>query len=188
MTENSAPPIPQDLQGTYRMAGEYICTHRGLVRGLIERIARLEQELSAAKAAHGETLLLLNKAAFETIPKLEQEAATIKHGPCCRDPWCEGECTCEICAPELAILELEIENEQWRTWGIVEIAVRNPNVAEYMSHWEERANKAEAQLARYRAPVSDEELVWLVKQYQPMEATNLSLALDALIEARKEQK
>lgn len=42
------------------------------------RIARLEQELSAAKAAHGETLLLLNKAAFETIPKLEQEAAALR--------------------------------------------------------------------------------------------------------------
>jgi hypothetical protein len=39
------------------------------------------------------------------------------------------------------------ELEQWKTWGVVEIAVRNPNVAEYMKHWEERATKAEAEVA-----------------------------------------
>ena len=38
--------------------------------------------------------------------------------------------------------------EQWKTWGIVEIAVRNPSVSEYMSHWEGRATKAEEALSR----------------------------------------
>jgi len=40
----------------------------------------------------------------------------------------------------------EEELEQWETWGIVEIAVRNPNVAEYMKHWEKRAIEAEERL------------------------------------------
>lgn len=31
--------------------------------------------------------------------------------------------------------------------GIIEVAIRNPSVAEYMAHWEGRAEKAEAQLA-----------------------------------------
>lgn len=42
--------------------------------------------------------------------------------------------------------ELLEEIAQWKTWGIIEIAVRNPNVAEYIKHWEERAVKAEEQL------------------------------------------
>ncbi len=33
------------------------------------------------------------------------------HGPCCRDPWCGGDCTCEICAPDLAIRDLKAELE-----------------------------------------------------------------------------
>jgi hypothetical protein len=44
-------------------------------------------------------------------------------------------CTCAPCA-------------QRRTWGVIEIAVRNPNVSSYMEHWEGRALKAEAELAR----------------------------------------
>ena len=39
------------------------------------------------------------------------------------------------------------ELEQWKTWGIVEISVRNPNVASYIEHWEGRAIKAESALA-----------------------------------------
>jgi len=39
------------------------------------------------------------------------------------------------------------ELDQWKTWGIIEIAVRNPNVASYMEHWEGRATKAEESLA-----------------------------------------
>ena len=40
------------------------------------------------------------------------------------------------------------QEEQWKTWGVVEIAVRNPSVSEYMSHWEGRATKAEEALSR----------------------------------------
>lgn len=46
---------------------------------------------------------------------------------------------------------MQTELSQWRTWGIVEIAVRNPNVASYMDEWEGRATKAEAELSTLRA-------------------------------------
>jgi hypothetical protein len=48
---------------------------------------------------------------------------------------------------------LEAEVEQWKTWGIIEIAVRNLNVASYMEEWESRAIKAEAEIERLKAPV-----------------------------------
>ena len=46
---------------------------------------------------------------------------------------------CEIC-------DLEAEEHILRYGGIIEVAVRNQNVAEYMAHWEGRAEKAEAAL------------------------------------------
>lgn len=49
---------------------------------------------------------------------------------------------------------LEAVNEQWCQWGIVEIAVRNHSVAEYMEHWEGRATKAESELASLREQVT----------------------------------
>jgi len=58
---------------------------------------------------------------------------------------------------EAQLLASQAECEQWKTWGIVEIAVRNPNVASYIEHWEGRALKAEAQVAQLTRPVSDEE-------------------------------
>lgn len=41
-----------------------------------------------------------------------------------------------------------------RTSCIVEIAVRNPQVADYCNHWETRAEKAESELARVRQELS----------------------------------
>lgn len=41
------------------------------------------------------------------------------------------------------------QEEQWKTWGIIEVAVLNPNVASYMEHWENRSVKAEAQIGRF---------------------------------------
>lgn len=38
---------------------------------------------------------------------------------------------------------LKRENEQWRTWGVIEVAIRNPSVSEYMRHWEGRTEAAE---------------------------------------------
>lgn len=44
--------------------------------------------------------------------------------------------------------EARVEIEQWKSWGIIEIAIRNPSVAEYMKHWEGRTEKAEAECER----------------------------------------
>jgi hypothetical protein len=38
--------------------------------------------------------------------------------------------------------------KQWESWGIIEIAVRNQSVSDYMDHWEGRALKAEADVSR----------------------------------------
>lgn len=46
------------------------------------------------------------------------------------------------------IVALEAEVAQWKTWGIIEVAIRNPSVSEYMRHWEGRTEKAEAEVAR----------------------------------------
>lgn len=35
--------------------------------------------------------------------------------------------------------------DDWRNWGVIEVAIRNPSVAEYMRHWEGRAISAEAE-------------------------------------------
>jgi len=45
------------------------------------------------------------------------------------------------------------EVEHYNKSGIVEIAVRNPSVADYMAHWEGRAEKAEAENERLRERV-----------------------------------
>jgi hypothetical protein len=39
-------------------------------------------------------------------------------GPCCREPWCEGDCTCEICAPELAARNRALEAAQKESEGV----------------------------------------------------------------------
>jgi hypothetical protein len=43
--------------------------------------------------------------------------------------------------------ELTRESDQWRTWGTIEVAIRNPSVSESMRHWEGRAESAEARCA-----------------------------------------
>jgi hypothetical protein len=85
--------VPEDLRDWYELAKEVSVKGTDAILrssardqvGLIERIARAEAERDAAK-----------------------------RGPCCREPWCEGDCTCEICAPELAIRDLKAENAQLR--------------------------------------------------------------------------
>lgn len=41
---------------------------------------------------------------------------------------------------------LSSRDKEWSGWGIVEVAVRNPSVAEYMKHWEDRVKVAEDKL------------------------------------------
>lgn len=54
------------------------------------------------------------------------------------------------------LTEAQAQIEQWKTWGVIEIAVRNPNVASYMEEWEERATKAEDRLSACEKPVTPE--------------------------------
>jgi hypothetical protein len=49
------------------------------------------------------------------------------------------------------IIAAEKELNQWHHWGVIEVAVRNPGVREYMEHWEGRATTAESQLAELEA-------------------------------------
>lgn len=46
--------------------------------------------------------------------------------------------------------ELRAELHLMKTAGIIEVAVRNPSVADYMAHWEGRATAAEAALTALR--------------------------------------
>jgi hypothetical protein len=49
----------------------------------------------------------------------------------------------EIAGAKARITELEAELHTMKTAGIIEVAVRNPSVSEYMAHWEGRVEKAE---------------------------------------------
>ena len=49
---------------------------------------------------------------------------------------------------ETEISTLRAELEQWTKWGMIEVAIRNPNVNSWMEHWEGRAIKAEVALKR----------------------------------------
>lgn len=55
----------------------------------------------------------------------------------------------EAQATEIARLTAEVET--LTTCGIIEVAVRNPSVNDYMLHWETRAEKAEAALSESQA-------------------------------------
>jgi hypothetical protein len=52
---------------------------------------------------------------------------------------------------EARIDRLEAELHTMKTSGVIEVAVRNPSVSEYMAHWEGRAEKAEARVAALEA-------------------------------------
>ena len=58
------------------------------------------------------------------------------------------EVTTELEQAEARIEEMEAELHLMKTEGIVEVAIRNPNVSEYMAHWERRAEGAEAKLTK----------------------------------------
>ena len=61
--------------------------------------------------------------------------------------------TAEI--PYAEYLRLQGVEQQWKSWGIIEIAVRNPNVSSYMDHWEGRTLKAEAEVASLTARIGE---------------------------------
>ena len=52
--------------------------------------------------------------------------------------------------PKTEVEKLREELHLMKTAGIIEVAVRNPSVAEYMDHWEGRAEAAEAEVRTLR--------------------------------------
>jgi phosphoglycolate phosphatase-like HAD superfamily hydrolase len=72
---------------------------------------------------------------------------------CVRQKWAERDAWEDSATQRITALMAEIE--QWKTWGIIEIAVRNPNVASYMEHWEGRATKAEALVESVHRELAD---------------------------------
>ena len=79
--------------------------------------------------------------------------------------------------------EADWENSNWKRWGVIEIAIRNPNVSSSMRHWEERAEKAEAEVARLKRLV--EELMPLVNSLTRYEFPERDALLARLREAVK---
>lgn len=73
------------------------------------------------------------------MPKLDASGQTIKRT-----------LDQEIEALRQRIEELERENRDFRTWGVIELAIRNPNVTSYIAEWEGRALAAEAEAAQLR--------------------------------------
>lgn len=76
---------------------------------------------------------------------------TYRNSGACQNPHLYWKEKSDSLARELSqarecVTQLEGEIAQWKTWGVVEIAVRNPNVASYMEHWEKRAEAAESSL------------------------------------------
>lgn len=61
------------------------------------------------------------------------------------EPWADPDLVLSKCGMLIRALLSEID--QWKTWGVIEIAVRNPNVASFVDEWTARAEKAEAKLA-----------------------------------------
>ena len=53
--------------------------------------------------------------------------------------------------PTARIAELEADREILHKAGIVEIAARNPNIMEYIKHWQARAEAAEAEREALKA-------------------------------------
>jgi len=76
----------------------------------------------------------------------------------------------EVVAKPLAdrIKELEAELNLVKTSNIVEVAIRNPSVMEYMKHWEGRAEAAEAKLKK-AVEALDEAIYMLAPDERDME-------------------
>ena len=76
----------------------------------------------------------------------------------------------------VTINQLRAELEQWTTWGVIEVAIRNPSVSEYMRHWEGRATKAEAEVERLRAELERRTAAVIVSENGQALACSASVA------------
>lgn len=53
------------------------------------------------------------------------------------------------------IEQLSTQDHNWHTWGIIEVAIRNPNVSSYMDHWEKRTLAAESLVAQQKERIAE---------------------------------
>jgi chromosome segregation ATPase len=91
---------------------------------------------------------------------------------------------------EREIERLSSELDHFKNSGIIEVAVRNASVSEYMRHWEGRALSAEAELERLRAQLAARDrdaerwrkLPAFLEDYQ-IDYVNLLRDIDAAIDA-----
>lgn len=69
----------------------------------------------------------------------------------------EGSTWCEKLADEIrAYGDKGAEEAHFlKTCGVIELAIRNPNVASYMVHWESRAERAEAEADKLRQEIDE---------------------------------
>lgn len=72
------------------------------------------------------------------------------------------------------------ELKQWAQWGIIEVAIRNPSVADYMKHWEGRAEKAELQRDTIKQ-------AWIKECERSIAAEKSLAALQARIEKAEQE-
>ena len=109
------------------------------------------------------------KSAAPSLAAIEHRLAAVTEDDAYALPWTFGE-TCREGAAEITTLRAEVsrltdalaaETEraeaEMRTLGVIEIAVRNPDVASYMAHWEGRTEKAEREVAMMRAALARKE-------------------------------
>jgi hypothetical protein len=88
------------------------------------------------------------------------------------------------------LAEVEVELLIMKTAGIIEVAVRNPSVSEYMAHWENRAEAAEARIEQLAAINEElEAALTLWREYVASESEVGALAFfDAASNATAELK
>ena len=93
--------------------------------------------------------------AMRRCPKCEREFVA---PPKLRAPGKIAALQSEIDALRAQLDEARAELTRWATWGTIEVAIRNPNVASYIEHWEKRALSAEAERDALRVRVKELEV------------------------------
>ena len=112
--------------------GEGWCALRSIAESAAMETLRTEvaDVIASLKEWQTKNNDLLIPHAWQTIERLERELA------------------------QMAAQKAEAEHN-WRTWGVIEVAIRNPSVAEYMRHWEGRAESAERRVSELEAKLAE---------------------------------
>ncbi len=147
----------------YRLAPSVIESALTAIRGLGEQLAALQAKLSEAEAEHERLSTkashLEQNAACQAQEARTQRAIVLEilhdHGLPLRDWEARGAVAGLVADLRAKLSAAAGELDLLKTCGIIEVAVRNPNVASYTEHWEGRATKAEARITRVEALVGE---------------------------------